>query len=173
MGRTPWSNRLTVEQCVCLSVTDMRRVGVFRSIPGSQWILKHRSETFEYQLPYTVVEASGRAMGLQVAVGTGRLYVVEVTTTRPRFGGIRYWLKCPLERNGTRCGRRVGRLYLPPGQIILACRTCADLTYASSRTHDSRKDALRRDMVALADALQNSKRRRLALIVLAELAHET
>ena len=47
-----------------------------------------------------------------------------LTTTTPRFGGLRYWLLCP------RCGRRVGKLYLVDRW---ACRRCHKLSYQSQR----------------------------------------
>ena len=42
-------------------------------------------------------------------------YKVLLATTRPRVGGLRWWFICPLVANGRTCGRRVGKLYLPPG----------------------------------------------------------
>lgn len=165
MGRQPWTSRLTTEQCPCLNVTDMRRVGVFRSVPGSRWLLKHQSGIpgAESNVNYTVVEAPGCAMGLRFDCGLAGQYIIEVTTTRPRFGGRRYWLRCPLRalrRDGTRCGRRVGRLYLPPGQQVFGCRLCYWLTYASCQQHDARRDALLRNPPALLLAVQSTNRPR-------------
>ncbi len=36
---------------------------------------------------------------------------------------------------GRRCGRRVGKLYLPPGEAYFACRECHQLTYQSQQEH--------------------------------------
>lgn len=52
-------------------------------------------------------------------------YFVNVTTTRPFFGGVRNWFSCP------RCGRRCGVLY---GPDVFACRLCHGLVYESSQT---------------------------------------
>jgi hypothetical protein len=71
-------------------------------------------------------------------------YHVGLTTTRPRFGGLRWWFLCPLLVNGRHCGRRVGKLYLPPGSKYFGCRHCHDLTYQSAQEHDKRVDLLRR-----------------------------
>ena len=49
----------------------------------------------------------------------------RLDVTRPHFGGVRFWFKC------LRCGRRVGKLYLPPGGRYFRCRRCYDLTYTS------------------------------------------
>ena len=65
-------------------------------------------------------------------------YKVLLGTTRPRLGGLRWWFICPLVANGRKCGRRVGKLYLPPGGKYYGCRHCYDLTYESSQTSNSR-----------------------------------
>src|SRR5208337_640430 len=67
-------------------------------------------------------------------------YLVEVTATRCRFGGRRFWLRCPLQPNGVPCKRLVLRLYLPPGGHMFGCRTCYDLTYRICQEHDRRID---------------------------------
>ena len=64
-------------------------------------------------------------------------YPVALTATRPKFGGVRWWFVCPLTVNGKACGRRVGKLYLPPEGRYFGCRHCYDLTYASCQ--ESRK----------------------------------
>ncbi|HVS38779.1 MAG TPA: hypothetical protein VMS17_24700 [Gemmataceae bacterium] len=72
-------------------------------------------------------------------------YHVRLATTRPRFGGLRWWFICPLAANAQPCNRRVGKLYLPSQQRYFGCRRCYDLTYASVQQHDKRVDALRRN----------------------------
>ncbi len=56
-------------------------------------------------------------------------YQVCLTKTYPNFGGVRYWFKCP----ASGCGKRVAKLYSPPGSRYFACRTCQNLTYTSCR----------------------------------------
>lgn len=51
-------------------------------------------------------------------------YRVQLTTTRPHYGGVRWWFICPV----VRCGRRVGALY---GGKVFACRHCHQLAYPS------------------------------------------
>jgi hypothetical protein len=53
--------------------------------------------------------------------------VVPLATTRPHFGGCRWWFLCPLRG----CGRRAGKLYLPCGARLFGCRHCYGLTYAT------------------------------------------
>jgi hypothetical protein len=55
--------------------------------------------------------------------------MVTLTATRPQFGGVRYWFRCP----GPSCGRRVGVLYLPPGETHFLCRHCHGLTYSTQQ----------------------------------------
>jgi hypothetical protein len=67
-------------------------------------------------------------------------YIVPLVTTRPHYGGLRWWFRCP----NTKCGRRVGKLYMPPGEPLFLCRHCHDLAYQSSQEHDKGLDAYRR-----------------------------
>lgn len=53
--------------------------------------------------------------------------------TKCSFGGIRYWFECSNIKDGRKCGRRVGMLYIGD-QGILACRHCHNLTYSSRKT---------------------------------------
>ena len=52
-------------------------------------------------------------------------YQISLVTTPCNFGGIRYWFGCP------DCGRRVGVLYLAPGDVYFRCRHCSNLSYHS------------------------------------------
>ena len=58
-------------------------------------------------------------------------YRLNLTTTKPLYGGLRWWMVCPLSIEGKVCRRRVGRLYLPPGGKYFGCRQCYGLTYTS------------------------------------------
>jgi hypothetical protein len=61
-------------------------------------------------------------------------YRVRLETTRPHYGGMRWWFVCPLS------GRRARVLYLPPtGGTTFACRQALGLAYHSQRaTADDR-----------------------------------
>jgi hypothetical protein len=80
---------------------------------------------------------------------------IPVVTTRPHFGGIRWWFICPLVVNGKGCNQRVRKIYLPPGGRYFGCRTCYNLTYESVRTHDDRIGKLFRNPEALLKALED------------------
>ena len=62
---------------------------------------------------------------------------IQLDRTYPRFGGLRWWLRCP--RPG--CGRRVALVYAAGGEF--ACRSCLGLVYESQR-ENQRWRALRR-----------------------------
>jgi len=55
-------------------------------------------------------------------------YKIPLITTPCNLGGIRYWFKCCMSRNGNYCGRRVATLY-KDGDYF-ACRHCNNLTYS-------------------------------------------
>jgi len=51
-------------------------------------------------------------------------YKIYLTTTHPRYGGVRWWFLCPAQG----CRRRVGVLYLAH---IFACRHCCNFAYST------------------------------------------
>jgi hypothetical protein len=75
------------------------------------------------RLKYTVTDRSGEK--------TDYNYKVRLTTTPCNFGGVRYWFICPLSRSGVYCGKRAGKLYLPPSRYYFGCQHCYDLSYGS------------------------------------------
>ena len=171
MGRQPWSPRLTVEQCLRFSVTDLRRDRVFHSPPGSLWESKWEGLTGELlRLRYTIEEWPGCALAVRFDNRTNNGDIVQITTTRPHFGGRRFWFLCPLGQQGYTCRRRVAHLYLRPGDARLACRHCLNLTYRSCQSHDKRRDSLLRDPAALIAALQSKEHKRAMLGVRAAVA---
>jgi hypothetical protein len=56
-------------------------------------------------------------------------YYVDLVTTEPNFGGVRWWFICPNQD----CEKMVAKLYLPPAAHYFLCRTCQNLTYSSCR----------------------------------------
>src|SRR5690242_4782924 len=49
--------------------------------------------------------------------------VVGLTRTRPNFGGVMYWFRCP------ECSRRCAKLYVLESRPVFACRSCHGLAY--------------------------------------------
>jgi hypothetical protein len=72
---------------------------------------------------------------------------IPLTTTRPPFGGKRWWFRCPS------CGKAVIKMYMTAGREHLACRWCQGLTYRSVQMHDDRVNRLRRDLRRVAGIL--------------------
>jgi hypothetical protein len=165
MGRERWTTRLTVEQCRILPVESMQRDGVFRSSAGSSWthLWKYDVGFIEAAIGFVVVRERGelalkidpeqakKYLGLRIL---GR-YEVPITSTKPHLGGTRFWFRCPVMRDGNPCGRRVGRLYLPPEQQVFGCRTCYNLTYRSAQEHDHRKYKLAQNLGAMVAAIHS------------------
>ena len=58
-------------------------------------------------------------------------YRVRLVTTKPTYGGLRWWFICPLARRDGGSPRRVGKLYLPPGSRYFGSREGHGLTYTS------------------------------------------
>jgi hypothetical protein len=60
-------------------------------------------------------------------------YPIRLLTTRPHFGGVRWWLECPGRQPGEKCSRRVATLFMPAWGRQFACRRCYDLGYTCSQ----------------------------------------
>ena len=66
------------------------------------------------------------------ARGEAMDYLVRLVTTRPNYGGLRWWFLCPVSaQRGIE--KRAAKLYLPPGAKFFGCREAHDLTYQSCR----------------------------------------
>jgi hypothetical protein len=145
---TRWNGHLkrpTVEQSRTLDLGELARKGCFEAwrVGRVGWS-QGGNETAS--LGWRVLpEGGGLVLWLSYRVVSAQQDVeirVPLETTRPRFGGVRWWGRCP-------CGRRAAKLHLAPGAVRFACRHCHGLTYASVQQHDARVDALRRDPGAL------------------------
>jgi hypothetical protein len=61
------------------------------------------------------------------ANGLSQDYRIRIASSPCNYGGLRWWWRCP------RSGRRVSKLYLPPGASIFASRKLYRLAYRSQR----------------------------------------
>jgi hypothetical protein len=148
-GSTRWGShwkRLTVEDCAVLDASRWTRTGVLAVPP--RW----RAGSFGYH----VEDWGAPVIRLHYTLGLSNErieYPIDMTATRPYFGGLRWWFLCPMPKSRGRdvqsCGRHVAKLYLPPGARHFACRLCHDLTYESSQTSDSRLSWFRRNEEAM------------------------
>ena len=155
MGRESWTNRITVERCLTVDVFWLRKNDYFcgfrsggivwRSASGEETnsicvdVLVNREIIGEEYVRFNY-SSTNRVTGEKKYLD----YKVQLERTPCYFGGFRYWFTCPLVINNIPCGRRVGKLYLPPGGIYFGCRHCYDLTYRSCQEHDKRVDWMRK-----------------------------
>lgn len=140
------SKKTTVEDCLTLDINKLVRDGLIQSgivlhggtltwtntATGEKistagfWVSTHMDSDRYFRLVYSI-KSSGDDVD----------YRIPLETTRPHYGGLRWWFLCPLSRDGKYCGRRVSKLHLPPGGKYYGCRHCYDLTYQSCQ--DSHK----------------------------------
>jgi hypothetical protein len=143
MGRQPWTSRLTVEDCpIHLSTAALLQAGVLgryaqRMTGEVSWSLSDGSSLGKLRFEATVTRRGDRALFIhrQTLGAVGRLqgvdeHTIRLATTRPHFGGDRFWFVCE-------CKGRVGRLYLLNGEAVFRCRLCCGLTYQSSQEHNT------------------------------------
>ena len=170
-GRWGWhSKAITVEECLSFSAGDLKAALARGSgQDGNVWWTSRGEETG--RISYRTEQRGGalvlRLRYMRTGQGGGEQkdinYTVGLTTTRPNFGGVRRWFICPLVVNGKACGRRAGKLYLPPGGRFFGCRTCHGLTYRSAQEHDARTDFYRKNPGALQAALVGGRMNSAAL----------
>jgi hypothetical protein len=127
----------TVEESLQLDVNKFAREGVIKphgqasgiiawerligQTPSIGYEVQCYGENGHIRLQYT---ASCLAMGKRVVN-----YDVELFTTKPNYGCVRWWFICPNQE----CNKMVVKLYQPPGTEYFLCRTCHNLTYQSCR----------------------------------------
>ncbi len=129
-----WDKKDIVEDCIRLDINKLVREGVialYRN--GSRhWVNNDRKTAY---VGY-VVEPLGDDIifRLKYTVTRGNHKIdlpVKLEKTHVHFGGERWWFNCP------GCGRRCGKLYLPPGGKYFLCRVCHNLNYLSQRIDPS------------------------------------
>ena len=161
------AKKTTVEECRSLDASRWMREGILKAgawhSGGWCWFRDaaqtERTSDIRYEVNTTAAPSWLRLSYTFTASGEAVDYRMWLATTCPRFGGLRWWFICPLVVGRRACGRRVGKLYLPPAGRYFGCRHCYDLTYESVQKHDARVDALRRNPELIArildDATQN------------------
>ena len=69
-------------------------------------------------------------------------YKVQLVTTKPNYGGHRWWFICPIVRRDGGPPRRVAKLYLPSGSKYFGSREAYGLTYTSCQESGPCTDVL-------------------------------
>lgn len=135
------SGRNTTSDCRSIDVRRWQRAGVLTPGYAGSWqwsiggevtaSIRYRVEAGRVVLSYRVRSYGGQWEDVEEPV--------RLETTPCRYGGIRYWFRCP----AVGCGRRVAILY-GAGRYF-ACRHCYHLAYSSQREGASDRAMRRAD----------------------------
>lgn len=139
--------KLTVEDCWPLDAAKLFQHGYPAN--ALTWTNSRGVQTLAAACWYDW-EGDTRVLHLHLKVGDTTIgeMAIRLVSTRPHFGGVRWWFRCE-------CGRRSRVLYMRPDTAYFRCRACHDLIYESAQTHDSRVDYLCRNLTALRAALDS------------------
>ncbi|MBN1181820.1 MAG: hypothetical protein JXB49_05995 [Bacteroidales bacterium] len=116
--------KITVEECERISISTIIWKQVYQ-------VLKLEPDASRTRLNAIIAQRLDNMEYYSILYGDV-LKNLKFITSRPHYGGVRYWFVCP------ECKRRAGTLYRPPGASCFKCRHCHNLTYSSSQVHDSR-----------------------------------
>ena len=128
---TRWPTRPVVESGLTLDLYKLIKNGAF--CPGQitsgslTWTRSHSGEeigSIGYSSDLTAAALGSVRLHYHHA-GLPVDYRVSLTTTRPYFGGVRWWFVCPVN------GDRASKLLLPSGSHMFASRRAFDLAYRS------------------------------------------
>jgi hypothetical protein len=144
MGGWHWDKKDTVEECNSVSIAFLRKHDYLCGWRSGTILWKNRRGEQTASIGVTVSTMDGdnhaRFQYTHTHQSTGEKtecdYRVQLVTTPCNLGGVRWWFICPWSKNGVYCGRRVAKLYLPPGGKYYGCRHCYSLSYESR--NDSR-----------------------------------
>jgi hypothetical protein len=131
----------TVEEALKLDVSVLRRYGALRRVAGwMRWERKgETAAAVEFYIQRDPTRRPELVLVFHVKRGSDRPYLAKQTfplvSTSPNYGGTRWWFRCV-------CGRRVAKLYLPPGSTEFLCRHCHEVVYSSQR--EGKRDRLLR-----------------------------
>jgi hypothetical protein len=137
-----------VEETVCLDATSVAHSGVLdpdhdlilNALTGVEWVTNWFDRgpfPEEFRLLNYKARPDGSGGSVLSLTYSTRWGVsneqLPLVTTRPHFGGRRWWFRCPS------CHDLAARLYRPRASRWL-CRSCHGLTYRSTQEHDARID---------------------------------
>ena len=142
------SKATTVDECTSIDANRWMREGILvndtQRWGGWQWTYTSgHKNSISYRVNTQAAAGQLRLLYTTTVSGTKHEmdYQVQLQTTPCNYGGVRWWFTCPLSG----CGRRVGKLYLPPGGRYFGCRRCYQLTYRSCQESDKRVSAILRN----------------------------
>ena len=175
--------KTVVENCLALDINALARAGVVRPSVDLRGAWKWWNQTEDDQEPDLEKDKPSAAIGFHVRTrvdsGTIKLdysatvieagenraaalmsYPIALETSGLPSGGLRWWFICPAQRreDAEPCRRRVGKLYLPRGCRVFACRHCYDLTYTSCRESGRHAYVIRTLAAGTGTPIQHVKR---------------
>ena len=141
MGRRPYSDRLTTNDCKQISTSLLNKNHFFDGGVRSGWISWGKDKEKADRITFVVSTVEGQEYirfqytHTEVKSGqkTDRIFVAGVVSTPCHFGGRRWWFICPFFVNEYVCGHRVNILYFGKNGSSFGCRHCLDLTYESQK----------------------------------------
>jgi len=166
-GSTRWRDhtpKTRVDDCRVLDMRDFTKAHAFqgRHALGTAEFPLGWGEEYPFRVHFAVEpwKDGGHVLILKYFVlwegsWEGAVVPVVVQITHPYFGGVRWWFTCPCTVNCRVCGRRVRKLYLPPGARYFGCRHCHDLTYRSVQEHDKRMGYLMKHPSIMLDRIKD------------------
>lgn len=123
--------KVTVEESLGLAIRDFRGPVYLHPSGRFTWTWTPGNQA---SVDFTTTYNHGEpTITLQYRCSNGQdvKLPIELQTSPTQFGGKRWWFTCPLLKAGKTCGRRIGKLYIPPGEQYFGCRQCHNLTYDS------------------------------------------
>lgn|SRR5262245_24565470 len=167
-----WPTKRRVEECESIDTAYLRLQGWLRPGAVTAGTLSWASNwgkgstigcTADLSTPQDpVVRVSYTLSGELIA------YRIALTTTRPQYGGMRWWFLCPLVVRGVPCRRRVRKVYRV-GKYF-GCRHCHDLTYRSRQEHDPRVSRLMKNSALIRAMMESGDARHSLLAIKAALS---
>ena len=136
-------HRQFVEDCLTIDANHWMREGILKlgdRRGGSRgWLRQGRGA---YRIVFESLTEQAMLAEVQFAISwiwagssatQNAKHSIGLVTTRPQFGGVRWWFVCPLRPFGKPCNRRAAKLYLPEGSLDFGCRECHGLKYKTQR----------------------------------------
>lgn len=125
------SDDLTTRQVISLDMKDLKDHGAFKSNGAAgrfqwTWPTGETVASFEYE---TIISEKAGSLRLKYALSGDKSepkrmdYSTSLERVPMRYGGARWWCKCPI------CGRRARILYLAARHNHFACRDCQQVRY--------------------------------------------
>jgi hypothetical protein len=125
-----WSKKPTTDNFWQFKIQTLKKEGLFKSrhhCSGSwKWL---RNGEVQSAIGYELNSLDEYDSWIRVHYTNTRTkepydYKIRLSTSRPNYGGVRWWFHCPVRG----CGRRVVVLYM--GNVF-GCRHCYNIAYCS------------------------------------------